>query len=188
MRQLAYLSAFSSEIQHVSGTANSPAHTLSRIDNVNALSQRTQEAPTDPLNIHELADTQANDSKLSRLRSAHTALEIEDVPFRGVLIVCDMSTGIFRPFLTASNRRRMFDAIHNTAQTAVRASQKLIASRFAWPRLNADICDWVRTSTPCQRSEVQSHSVPPVSPMNVLLSFILTSLAPCYLVKVTGSR
>lgn len=164
VRQLAYLSEFTPHIQHVSGAANSPADALSRMDNLNALSRRTQEAPPVPLDLHQLAASQTNDTELSHLRSAPTALKLEEVPFRGVSIVCDMSTGVPRPFLPESHRRRLFDAIHNMAHPGVRASQKLAASRYVWPRMNADIRDWVRACTPCQRAKVHRHSIPPAKP------------------------
>ncbi|XP_077551940.1 uncharacterized protein LOC144166273 [Haemaphysalis longicornis] len=98
VRQLAYLSEFTSDIQHVSGVANSPADTVSRMGDVNAISPGTQGALTDPLDV-QLATTQAKDNELPRLRGAPIALKLEDVPFRGVTIVCDSSTGVFRPFL-----------------------------------------------------------------------------------------
>lgn len=156
VRQLAYLSEYTTDIKHVSGVDNTAADVLSRVDAI---------ASTSPLliapDLHRLAADQADDTELLRLRTSPTALQLEDVTLDGQQIVCDLSTGKPRPFVPKTCRRELFDALHNMAHPGIRATQKLIAARFVWPRMNADVRDWVRACAPCQCAKVNRYPVPP---------------------------
>ncbi|XP_077544237.1 uncharacterized protein LOC144156219 [Haemaphysalis longicornis] len=156
VRQLAYLSEYTTDIKHVSGVDNTATDVLSRVDAI---------ASTSPLGIapdlRRLAADQADDTELLRLRTSPTALKLEDVALDGQQIVCDLSTGKPRPFIPKTCRRELFDALHNMAHPGIRATQNLLAGRLVWPRMNAGVRDWVRASAPCQRAKVHRYPVPP---------------------------
>lgn len=76
-------------------------------------------------------------------------------------MTCDTCAGKRHPFVPAALRRQSFHSLHSLSDPGIRASQTLIASRYVWPRLNADVRDWVRSCIPCQRSKVHRHPVPP---------------------------
>ena len=45
----------------------------------------------------------------------------------------------------------------------IRATQKLISTRFVWPKMHSDIKRWTRSCLPCQLSKVTRHTVSPLS-------------------------
>jgi RNase H-like domain found in reverse transcriptase/Reverse transcriptase (RNA-dependent DNA polymerase)/Integrase zinc binding domain len=54
-------------------------------------------------------------------------------------VLCDMSTEIVRPLVRAAWRLLVFAALHNIAHPGIRASKRLIAARYIWPSMAADI-------------------------------------------------
>ena len=57
----------------------------------------------------------------------------------------------------------MFHSLHRLSHPGIRATQKLITSRFAWPGINADVRRWTRSCVQCQRAKVQRHFRSPPS-------------------------
>ena len=78
-------------------------------------------------------------------------------------IICDMSTGIPRPIVPSSYRRQVFDSLHSLSHPGIRATQRLITSRFVWPNINSDVRKWARSCIQCQRSKIHRHTVTPPS-------------------------
>ena len=140
------------------GTDNSAADALSRI----GVNQCSSEHPVVP--YAKLAAAQHVDPELSRLRETSTTLAFEDiqVPDSDFSVTCDMSTGQPRPFIPTHLRRAVFDSLHNLSHPGIRATQRLLVSRFIWPRINADARDWARTCVQCQRSKIHRHTVTPL--------------------------
>ena len=60
-------------------------------------------------------------------------------------------------------RRAVFDALHSLSHPGIRATQRLVTSRYVWPGINKDVRRWAQTCLPCQRSKVQRHTVTPLS-------------------------
>nr|VZI38222.1 unnamed protein product [Spirometra erinaceieuropaei] len=63
-----------------------------------------------------------------------SGLLLQDVPLTtgSGAILCDVSTPFHRPFVPASMRRAAFQSLHGPSHPGIRASQKLLAERFAW--------------------------------------------------------
>lgn len=59
-------------------------------------------------------------------------------------------------------RRRIFDALHNMAHPSIRASMRLVATRYVWPGVNKDCRKWAKTCIPCQRAKISRHVKAPV--------------------------
>ena len=55
-----------------------------------------------------------------------------------------------------------FDVLHSLAHPGIRATQRLIVTRFIWPNIHIDIRNWSRTSLQCQRSKVNRHTSAPL--------------------------
>jgi hypothetical protein len=64
-------------------------------------------------------------------------------------VLVDVSSGVMRPIVPADFRRRIFDAVHSLAHPGVRASRRLIASRYLWPGLARDVTAWCRDCQFC---------------------------------------
>ena len=78
-------------------------------------------------------------------------------------LYCDTSTGHQRPLVPESWRRTVFDSLHGLSHPGIRATQKLITSRFVWPGINTDVRRWTRACIQCQRAKIQRHTTSPLS-------------------------
>ena len=160
-RHLDYISQFTSTIRHVHGTDNVVADALSRIES-NALF--SGQPPV--VDFPAMAQAQATDSQIRALQSSpSSSLFVEAVPFAHSPhpLYCDTSTGSQRPLVPQAWRRTVFDSLHGLSHPGIRATQKLITSRFVWPGINADVRRWTRSCIRCQRAKIQTHSRAPLS-------------------------
>jgi transposase InsO family protein len=74
----------------------------------------------------------------------------------------DTSSGVFRPLVPEAFRRPIFDAVHGLAHPGIRATRRLIASRFVWPGLASQVASWCRDCQQCQRAKAGGQpSSPP---------------------------
>lgn len=113
-----------------------------------------------------MATVQANDPDLAKLR-ADSTLRFQQVPLlmsNGVTLLCDISTGVSRPWVPKTFRRTIFDALHSLSHPEIRATQRLVTQQFVWPSVNADVRKWARSCLQCQRAKVHRHvSSPPAT-------------------------
>ncbi len=79
----------------------------------------------------------------------------------GFPILVDTSSGVFRPLVPAGFCQPIFDAIHGLAHPGIRASKRLISSRFLWPGLASQVAAWCRN---CQLCHSAKASNSPASP------------------------
>jgi hypothetical protein len=70
---------------------------------------------------------------------------------------CDVSAGRVRPLVPAALRRRVFDQLHGITHPGVRATRRLIAARFVWPAMAADVAVWCRDCVACNRAKITRH-------------------------------
>ena len=52
---------------------------------------------------------------------------------------------------------QLFLSLHKLSHPGVRASRRLLSSRFVWPCLSKDVGLWTRSCLQCQQSKIQSH-------------------------------
>ena len=160
-RHLDYISQFTSNIRHVHGTDNVVADALSRIE-TNAL--LTGQPPT--VDFAAMAKTQSTDPQIRTLQSSPSStLVVEAVPLPNSTdrLYCDTSTGVQRPLVPLPWRRTVFDSLHGLSHPGIRATQKLITSRFVWPGINSDVRRWTRSCLQCQRAKIHRHTATPIS-------------------------
>ena len=157
VRQLEFISQFTSDIQHVKGTHNPVADALSRIE-IHALDQRQE------IDFEGMAKAQEGDHELSKLASS-TSLKLSKVPIPAstATLVCDLSTGVPRPVVPTPFRRAVFDSLHSLSHPGVRATERLITSRYVWPNIKSDVRRWAQSCLQCQRSKVQRHTIAPLA-------------------------
>lgn len=154
IRQLDFISQYSTNIQHISGRDNIVADALSRIEQIDMPS---------PINYAELAKCQLSDQELIRLRD-NKKLLFRNIKLPGSTknISCDVSTGKNRPYLPEKFRRQVFDVIHGLSHPGKKTTRKMITQRYLWPSMNKDINNWCRSCIACQKSKVQRHTISPV--------------------------
>ena len=160
-RQLDYISQFTSTIRHIHGMDNVVADALSRIETNALLSGQ-------PPNVDfaAMAKTQATDPQIRSLQSSPSStLVVEAVPLANSTdpLYCDTSTSTQRPLVPLPWRRTVFNSLHGLSHPGIRATQKLITSRFVWPGINSDVRRWTRSCVQCQRAKIQRHTAVPLS-------------------------
>ena len=148
-RHLALISSFTTDIRYIEGKKNAVADALSQVE-IDAVSWG--------VDFRELAQAQLRDPELPAVRTAATALRWEDVNLGGESILCDVSTGRPRPWVPNAFRRPVFDQLHGLSHPGVRASARLVSSRFVWHGLNRDVSMWARKCMACQRAKVHLHT------------------------------
>ena len=83
------------------------------------------------------------------------------VPTCGTTLLCDTSTSVPRPLVPPQFRRQVFDTLHTLSHPGVRATQRLITSRYVWLGINKDVWEWTRACLQCQRAKVHHHTTTP---------------------------
>lgn len=158
LRHLAYISEFTSDIRHVNGKDNTVADALSRLHVASTSVARPH------VDFTRLAAAQRDDDELRKLRDSATSLVLEDVfmPGSGVSVVCDTSHNRCRPYVPPAFRRAVFDALHTLSHPGTRATQRLVMSKYVWPRIKADVRNWTRACLKCQQAKVSRHTVGPI--------------------------
>lgn len=154
-----YISQFTSDIRYIKGESNIVADALSRIE----LNELSQKIDCNEFFTHQACDEQLEQiifkSKSSNKTSKYT-MEIKNVD--GYNLQFETSTGNNRIYVPGTLRKSIFDSVHNLSHPGVRASRKLITTRFFWPAMNADIGRWARTCIACQRAKVSRHTKSPL--------------------------
>ena len=159
LRHLEFISQFTSDIRHIKGPDNSVADALSRVE-TNAI-HTTQPSAVD---FKDIAIEQQTDPELSRLRQTSSLkLEAMPIPCTDSTILCDVSTGVPRPYVPCKFRRSVFDSLHSLGHPSIRATQKLVTARYVWPEINKDVRQWARSCLKCQKSKIHRHTVTPLS-------------------------
>ena len=82
-------------------------------------------------------------------------------------IFCDISTGSLCPLVPLQLRRKLFIQLHSISHPGVRASKRLISSRFVWKGMSRDVGLWAKSCISCQRSKISTHVHSTGSPLPV---------------------
>ena len=157
IRHLDFISQFTCDLRHVTGKGNLVADTLSRLE---ANAMQLDAAPP-AADFQEPSQT----TRLYNLFSLLTRLSSSQGLCTNLLL-CDVSTGSPRPYVPEQFRRTVFDSLHRLSHPGIRATQRLLTSRFFWPGMNTDIRRWARSCLQCQRAKVHRHTTTPLSTFN----------------------
>ncbi|GFY00498.1 hypothetical protein TNCV_2138961 [Trichonephila clavipes] len=153
IRQLDFISQFTTNIVHIPGSDNIAADVLSRVSAITFPSQ---------IDYDCIAETQQTDQELHTLIASGTSLELKKVTFpnSSTEIMCDLSTGTARPYIPKQHRQDVFSAMHNLSHPGIRRSVHLMKQRFVWPSISSDVAKWARHCLACQKSKI--HQAQPL--------------------------
>ncbi|GFX22285.1 hypothetical protein TNCV_2951261 [Trichonephila clavipes] len=156
IRQLDFISQFTTNIVHIPGSDNIAADVLSRVSAITFPSQ---------IDYDCIAETQQTDQELHTLIASGTSLELKKVTFpnSSTEIMCDLSTGTARPYIPKQHRQNVFSAMHNLSHPGIRRSVHLMKQRFVWPSISSDVAKWARHCLACQKSKIHRHTRSPLS-------------------------
>lgn len=153
IRQLNFISQFTTDIQYCQGTTNTVADTLSRIETINL----TPELKT-------LATMQEQDEELKLFKKTHPHIKDIEIPNESFSLACDTKTARNRPFIPGPLRKKYFDQIHRLSHPGIRTSRKLVTERYFWPKMSTDIRNWTQACIHCQQAKVYKHTKAPLQP------------------------
>jgi transposase InsO family protein len=123
-------------------------------------------ASAPPVDIRDLAAAQSSCPDCAQAVSS-PALRVESVSLSGQQVLVDLSSGVMRPLVPAAYRRAIFDNVHGLAHPGIRATRRLIASRYLWPNLAKEVADWCRACHACQRAKVCKQPPAAMQPVPV---------------------
>ena len=111
--QLAYISEYCTDIQHVSSKNNSVADALSHIC--------VSDVHVDSINYTALAACQQSDVDLTSYCNTASGLNLQDIPVgsSGLIDICDISIGTPQVVVPTSWCWQVFDAIHNLSHLGI---------------------------------------------------------------------
>ena len=158
LRHLYFILQFTCDIRDVSGTDNCVVDASSRIE----VSTLHQSPPI--IDFKAIAAAQQTDPEISELQTSTSSLQLQPLPLptSTLTLLCDMSTGVPRPYVPQQLRQTVFDSLHSLSHPSIRATQHLITSRYVWPNINKDVCKWTRCCIQCQKSKIQRHTTAPL--------------------------
>jgi Integrase core domain/Integrase zinc binding domain len=96
---------------------------------------------------------------------ANSSLNVQKVTVNNVQVLCDVSEDKIRPLV--GMRMQVFLAVHGLAHPGMRATRRLLTSRYVWQGYAADIAQWCRECTCCAPAKTQAHIKMPVEPIVV---------------------
>ncbi|GFT24728.1 transposon Tf2-9 polyprotein [Trichonephila clavipes] len=137
IRQLDFISQFTTNIVHIPGSDNIAADVLSRVSAITFPSQ---------IDYVCIAETQQTDQELHTLIASGTSLELKKT---------------LHP--KKQHRQDVFSAMHNLSHPGIRRSVHLMKQRFVWPSISSDVAKWARHCLACQKSKIHRHTRSPLS-------------------------
>jgi len=135
-RHLSYMAKYTTDVQHLAGTDNVVADTLSRYTAAAVVPTAGQQVTTD-----ELASAQAACAATQEMKQRE---DVRVVIINKQELVCMEQTGSLRPRVPVSLRRRVFESIHGLAHPGMRTSRRMLMSHYVWPSYVADVEKWCR--------------------------------------------
>lgn len=157
-RHLDYVSQFTADIQHIQGKDNVISDALSRV----CVDENSVISPVS-LNIQDLAQEQSKDEELQKLlfnsnRSPNSKFTIELLILPDFQLYCETSTKKNRPYVPEVMRRKIFEKLHSLNHPGIKASRKLVSTRYFWPNLNKDVGNWAKGCIACQKAKTIRHT------------------------------
>lgn len=162
-RHLEYIAQFTNDIKHISGKDNVVADTLSRIPEIVEISK-------EDISFHTLHLQQQLDENLNTLvTSSNLKCNLKEIPIPTLnfKIWCDVSGHSSRPYVPISMRKSIFEKLHSLSHPSVRATRRLIITKYFWPNMRKDINQWASSCLACQRSKIYKHTKSPIHKIEI---------------------
>ncbi len=114
-----------------------------------------------PFSYLDMAKAQATCPSIPSLLN-QSSLNITTVPLSPELsLLGDVSTPIFCPLIPLSFQKQVFEHVHSLGHPGIRATRRLLSSRFVWSHMAANIAIWTRQCQACQKTKIHTHITPP---------------------------
>lgn len=158
IRQLDFISQFSTDIRHISGVQNDVADLLSRIESVDSMI----------IDFSEMAEYQKSDPELKALcetpnPESSLKLKLVTIPNSTNQLYCDTANNVVRPYVPAKFRKTVVMKLHELSHPGIKGTTEIVRQRYVWPSLRKDCARYVKTCIPCQIAKTGRHNRTPIS-------------------------
>lgn len=161
MRQLHYISLFTTDIRYIEGKNNVVPDFLSRIEEIHR----------NPIDYEIIAREQEKDDDIKSIIEGKSKLSILltklPIPNSEKTLYCHVHNNTARPFIPKPFRRSIFDAMHNISHPGTRATNRIVCEKFIWPSMKRDVTLWSKQCIACQKSKIHRHNKAPLSQYNI---------------------
>lgn len=151
-RHLSVITEYIADMQFIKGYQNIVPDCLSR--DVMAVTVDLYDLPS-------IAKQQKEDEETKSFM-----YKLKPFPVGSDSLWCDVSLPSPRPFIPFCSRRSIFDSLHNISHPGVKASLRLIKSRYYWPDIDRSIRAWCQECIQCQQSKVYRHTKSEIQPFD----------------------
>ena len=156
-RHLALISEYTTDIQHIAGTHNIVADTLSRVQ-INAIFQHAQQ-----IDWNRFADAQKHDTAVQALIDDDNSLTIEMRNYNGVNVLCDISQPhLVRLLCPAGFKKLAFDSVHNLSHPSAKITLCQLNKHFVWKGMRKDCNLWAKACLACQKAKITRYNHTPL--------------------------
>ena len=159
-RSLSYIAEFDLTLQYIPGKLNSVADALSR-PLANAVVPDRPILPEE-LDVPRLVEDQQSCPGIKKLLAKPSSLRIQPVEIQlahtSLQALCDISTGKSRLLIPETFKQKVFQSIHNIHHPGVRATRRLITTRYVWLNAAKEINDMAKHCVNCQQSKIHKHT------------------------------
>jgi transposase InsO family protein len=173
VRQLAYISEFSTDIRHTPGLRNVVADALSRpsmsppppvltplpVESLSTASTASLPPATNQppaIDYAAMAGAQLTCTDCSKMCDSKSLFITAKTTVR-VKLFGDISTGVFRPLVPPDFRESAVAVVHGVAHPGVEATVRLVTSKFCWPGIRKYVRRYAQQCLSCQKSKVSRH-------------------------------
>ena len=122
-------------------------------------------ASADSVDLELLAKEQGTFSTIQQLLNS-PSLQIQTSTVGQEQLLCDVSSGR-RPLVPLTWRKKAFLAVHTLAHPGIRASRRLMSSRFVWKGMATDVGRWCKECQACQKAKITTQPTAPIQPIPV---------------------
>jgi cleavage and polyadenylation specificity factor subunit 1 len=113
-------------------------------------------AAAQPVDFSLIAAAQQSCTEVAAMRLL-PSLSVVSKSVEGVVLLGDVSTGVFRPLVPPAFREQVFLHLHCINHPGIRASRRLVCNSFCWPHMSRDVTAWARSCLSCQKSKIHRH-------------------------------
>jgi hypothetical protein len=113
-------------------------------------------ADAQPIDFSAMAAAQRACPEVAEMMNS-TTLQITTQAVGDETLLGDVSTGVFCPLVPIQHREAVFKSLHAIHHPGVRATRRLIATRFCWPQMAKAITLMARACLHCQQGKVHKH-------------------------------
>ena len=144
-RHLSLISEYINNMEYIKGDQNIVADCMSRA--VSAVQ-------IDAIDLPALALLQSQDNEIQEYKNDLFEYKISPK----LTLLCDKSSFHPRPFVPLAARDSIFEQMHSLCHPGIKASLKIIKSRYYWPNMDRDIREKCRFCVKCQQAKVHRHT------------------------------